>query len=109
MKSLLNISVFASAVLSIFSTTLTIYEVPTIKESLSVLKEDNVDQKSGSEKEIMRVYISFDSSKKDETHRDTVLVTRNSMSNSSTYKNQFSVFGIRMASNNNWSNIWLKK
>ena len=105
MKSLLNITVFASAILSIFSTSLTLYEVPSLKETLSVVEEEETVEESKPEKDIKRIYISHDVSDKGREQSQPLIVADNKENVTTSADDHINVFGIRISSNNNRSNI----
>ncbi len=105
MKSLLNITVFASAVLSIFSTSLTLYEVPELKEAISVIEEERSEQLSELGKEMKRIYISHDTST-DSKKEFKPFIVSNVVENvpTSTQEN-INVFGVQVSKSNNQRNI----
>ncbi|GJM14749.1 MAG: hypothetical protein DHS20C13_00760 [Thermodesulfobacteriota bacterium] len=105
MKNLLNITVFASAVLSIFSTSLTLYEVPSLKEALSVVEEGETVQESKSEKDIKRIYISHDISDKDREQSEPLILAENKENITTSAEEHLNVFGVKISSSNNQSNI----
>ena len=105
MKNLLNITVFASAVLSIFSTSLTLYEVPSLKEALSAVEEEETVQESKSEKDIKRIYISHDVSDKGREQSQPLIVADNEEKIITSAEDNINVFGVKISSSNNRSNI----
>jgi len=98
-KSLLNITVFASAVLSIFSTSLTLYEAPGFKEALSIVEEENSSYIHVPEKELKRIYISHDVSSASETHTVPLVARKNSWKESKSTENAINVFGVLVPGN----------
>ena len=58
MKNLINITVFASAVLSIFSSSLALYEVPILKEITSSMEKENEGEQNHLRTNIKKIYIS---------------------------------------------------
>jgi len=93
-KSLLNITVFASAVLSIFSTSLTLYEVPELKKALSVEEEENSSHKSESATEMKRIYISHDVSGTGKNPASPKVATKDSGMESKSAEDSINVFGV---------------
>lgn len=104
MKSLLNITVFTSAVLSIFSTSLTLYEVPELKEALSVMEEKKLDHETESQIDMKRIYISHDVSDKTERNSEPVLVTKNSNVDPTSAEDDMTVFGVTISNNTKHKN-----
>jgi len=104
-KTLLNITVFASAVLSIFSTSLTLYEVPALKESISALEKEYEVQDSSSASDMKKVYISHDVSNKGRDKFTPLLVAEDSEKGSTSVENYINVFGVKISNRNNHSNI----
>lgn len=105
MKSLLNITVFTSAVLSIFSTSLTLYEVPELKEALSVTKEERSVPELKSGKDMKRIYISHDVSSKRESKSEPLIVTKNNWKKSSPVEESINVFGVKVSKIKSNTNI----
>lgn len=105
MKSLLNITVFASAVLSIFSTTLTLYEVPELKEALSVMEEDKSNQESEAGEELRRIYISHDVSSNSRPRVAPVLISELLQREASSSEESFNVFGVNISKAKSHRNI----
>lgn len=105
MKSLLNITVFASAVLSIFSTSLTLYEVPELKEALSAMeRKDRIEHETRPEKNMKRIYISHDVSDTTTKNSESLLGTKHSSKDSIFAEDYIKVFGVKISSSNR-SNI----
>jgi len=104
-KTLLNITVFASAVLSIFSTSLTLYEVPVLKESISALEKENEVQDSSSASDMKKVYISHDVSKKSEEEFAPLIIANEVENSPTSAENYITVFGVNISNRNNHSNI----
>ena len=105
MKSLLNITVFASAILSIFSTSLTLYEVPELKETLSVMEEEKSNQEFVKAREMKRIYISHDLSKKSDKESKPFIVANEVENSPTTTEDYINVFGVKISSHNERSNI----
>ena len=105
MKTLLNITVFASAVLSIFSTSLTLYEVPVLKESISALEKENEVQDSSSASDMKKVYISHDVSKKSEEEFAPLIVANEVENSPTSAENYITVFGVQIPTKNASRNI----
>lgn len=105
MKNLLNITVFASAVLSIFSTSLTLYEVPDLKEALLVMDKEKEVQESSSRIDIKRIYISHDVSDKGRKQSQPLIVAENKENIITSDEDHINVFGVKISSSNNQSNI----
>ena len=105
MKTLLNITVFAASVLSIFSTSFTLYEVPILKESLSVLEKEKEAQESSSRSNIKRIYISHDVSNKGRDKYAPLLVADDSEKFSTSTEDYINVFGVQIPIKNASSNI----
>ncbi len=105
MKSLLNITVFAASVLSIFSTSLTLYEVPILKESLLATEKEKEAQESSSRSDMKRIYISHDVSNKDGYKSAPLLVADDSEKFSTSAEDYINVFGVRLPTKNASSNI----
>ena len=105
MKNLLNITVFASAVLSIFSTSLTLYEVPDLKEALLLMDKEKEIQESNLERNMKRIYISHNVSNKDKEKSTPLIVANDSKNFSTSAEDYISVFGVKVSSNKNRSNI----
>ena len=99
MKSLLNITVFAASVLSIFSTSLTLYEVPILKESLLAMEKDKEAQESSSRSGMKRIYISHDVSNKDGYKSAPLLVADNREKFSTSAEDYINVFGVLVPNN----------
>lgn len=108
MKNLLNITVFASAVLSIFSTSLALYEVPDIKEALSKMDNGQEVQESSTITDIKRIYISHDLSNKGRDKSAPLLVADDSEKFSTSAENYINVFGVQIPTKNASSNIQRK-
>jgi len=104
-KSLLNITVFVSAVLSIFSTSLTLYEVPELKETLSVIEEEKSNQEFVKGKEMKRIYISHDVSKTKSIKPAPIVATKNPEIESYSAEDSINVFGVKVSNKNNHRNI----
>ncbi len=104
MKNLLNITVFASAVLSIFSTSLTLYEVPDIKEALSAIEKEEV-HKSSSITDIKRIYISHDVSNQGKDKSAHLLAADDSNKLPTSEEDYINVFGVRLPAKNARRNI----
>lgn len=100
MKSLLNITVFASAVLSIFSTSLALYEAPELKEVLSVVEVENMSNKSESAKEVKRVYISHEVSDTIESRTSPIVANKSSRIEPETSEETINIFGVVVSDNN---------
>ena len=105
MKTLLNITVFASAVLSIFSTSLTLYEVPDLKEALLVMDKEKEIQESNSERDIKRIYISHDVSNKGKEESAPLIAANDRENFSTSTEDDINIFGVKISSNKNRSNI----
>ena len=105
MKSLLNITVFASAVLSIFSTSLTLYEVPELRETLSVMEKEKSNQELVKGREMKRIYISHDVSDKGREQSQPLIVADNKENVTTSAEDHINVFGVKISSSNNRSNI----
>ena len=105
MKTLLNITVFASAVLSIFSTSLTLYEVPVLKESISALEKEYEVQDSSSASDMKKVYISHDVSKKSEEEFAPLIIAKEVENSPTSAENYITVFGVEVPTKNASSNI----
>lgn len=105
MKSLLNITVFASAVLSIFSTSLALYEAPELKEAISVVEVDNMSHKSEPAKEVKRIYISHDVSGATKTQESPIVAGKKSWSESKSDQAPINAFGVLVSGNNDYKNI----
>lgn len=104
-KTLLNITVFASAVLSIFSTSLTLYEVPVLKESIATFEQEYEGQGSSMGSDMKRVYISHDVSKKNKEEHKPIIVTKEAQNVAISDKHYIDVFGVKISNSNNRSNI----
>jgi len=104
-KTLLNITVFASAVLSIFSTSLTLYEVPVLKESISALEKEYEVQDRSSASDMKKVYISHDVSKKSEEEFAPLIIANEVEGSPTSAENYITVFGVNISNRNNHSNI----
>ena len=105
MKTLLNITVFAASVLSIFSTSFTLYEVPILKESLSVLEKEKEAQESSSSSDIKRIYISNDFSNKGKEEPTPLFTAKKEVNVSKPAENYINVFGVQVPNKNAGSNI----
>lgn len=96
MKSLLNITVLVSSVLSILSTSLALYDMPSFKDIPSIENGEKV-QENGLNDSLKRVYISHDSS----NHKNTpVLVAGNKKNATSNSKESLNVFGVKVPNKN---------
>jgi hypothetical protein len=104
-KTLLNITVFASAVLSLFSTSLTLYEVPVLKESMLALEKEYVVQDSSSASDMKKVYISHDVSNKGRDKFTPLLAANDSGNFSTSTEDYIKVFGVKVPNKNARSNI----
>lgn len=105
MKSLLNITVFASAVLSIFSTSLTLYEVPELKEALLIREEEKSNYESNAAKDLKRIYISHDVSGTSNKKSEPTIVTKDTSNVSKSAEDSINVFGVKVVKNHNYRNI----
>ncbi|MGB3729156.1 MAG: hypothetical protein WBA70_07905 [Thermodesulfobacteriota bacterium] len=105
MKTLLNITVFASAVLSIFSTSLTLYEVPVLKESIATLEQEYEVQDSSPTSEKKRVYISYDVSNENKEEHKPIIVAKRAKNLATSDKHYIDEFGVKISNSNNRSNI----
>ena len=105
MKNLLNITVFASAVLSIFSTSLTLYEVPDLKEALLVMDKEKEVQESSSRIDIKRIYISHDVSNKGKEKSAPLIVADDSENLLTSAEDYINVFGVQVPNKNARRNI----
>lgn len=105
MKNLLNITVFASAVLSIFSTSLTLYEAPDIKEALSAKDKAQEVRISSSSTEKKRIFISHDVSNPDKERSAHLLAANESEKFQSHEEEPIKVFGVKLPAKNTRSNI----
>ena len=105
MKTLLNITVLAASVLSIFSTSLTLYELPILKESLSALEKEKEAQESSSRSDMKRIYISHDVSNKGKEKSAPLLVADDSGNFSASTEDYINVFGVKISNKNARSNI----
>lgn len=104
-KTLLNITVFASAVLSIFSTSLTLYEVPELKEAISVMEEDKTNQEFVAGDEVRRIYISHDVSKTKSIKPAPIVVTKNPKIKAYSAEESIKVFGVTISKGNSHRRI----
>jgi hypothetical protein len=104
-KSLLNITVFAASVLSIFSTSLTLYEVPILKESLSAMEKEKEAQVRDGEKDLVRIYISRDVSIESKEDHAPLFTAKKEVNNSEPQENHLNVFGVQVPIKNARSNI----
>ena len=105
MKTLLNITVFAASVLSIFSTSFTLYEVPILKESLSVLEKEKEAQESSSSSDIKRIYISNDFPNKGKEEPTPLFTAKKEVDVSKPAEDYINVFGVQIPTRNVRSNI----
>jgi len=104
-KTLLNITVFAASVLSIFSTSLTLYEVPVLKESVSAMEKEKEAQESSSRSDMKRIYISHDISNKGRDKDAPLLVADDSEKFSTSTDDYINVFGVEVPTKNASSKI----
>ncbi len=100
MKSLLNITVLISSVLSIFSASLTLYEVPVLKETISAVENEGKVQESSSETDMKRIYISHDVSNIGEEQNAPLLVAKRKQSISDPNEDYINVFGVQVPNKN---------
>ena len=82
MKTLLTITVLFSSVLSIFSSSLAIFEMPVFKESLYVIEKGKDVQRSDVKKDSVRIYIPHDVSNRSK-EEPTPLITAKKKVNAS--------------------------
>ena len=105
MKSLLNVTIFVSAVLSIFSTSLTLYEVPELKESLSVSEKEKLDQDFKSEQNIRTVYISRDESDSSKRNQKPLMSSKTSLKEKASEEKSINIFGVEVSNHSKNRNI----
>ena len=96
MRSLLNITVLISSVLSIFSASLTLYDVPVLKETISAIDDGSEVQESNSEDAMKRIYTSHDVSNKGVETNKPLLVAEGKQNISEVSENYLEVFGVRV-------------
>ena len=102
LKSLFNITVFASAFLSILSTSLTLLEIPAARESISEIDQTH---ESASGKKIKRVYISHDTSNQTiQKYRPLIALSKGNKSNFYD-KEHIHVFGVKTYRSKDYSKI----
>jgi len=104
-KSPLNITVFAASVLSIFSTSLTLYEVPILNESLSAMEKEKEAQVRDGEKDPVRIYLSHDVSNKGKDEHTPLFIAEEKVDVSKSPENHINVFGVQVPNENARSNI----
>ena len=98
MKTLLTITVLVSSLLSIFSSSLKLYEVPEVKEVVSIINEERQFEESNSE--IKRIYISHDVSENHQNNSSQVLHVKKKQHTPSSAENHINVFGVKISNKN---------
>ena len=105
MKALLNITIFISSILSIVLSSVNVYEMPVIKETLSVVNLVRDVSKSDGDEDTVRVYISHDSSEKDKERSTTLIVAGKKDDTSTSPKNYIEAFGVKVPVKNEQGRI----
>ena len=98
MKTLLTITVLVSSLLSIFSSSLKLYEVPVFREVVSVIKQDNGARDISSETK--RVYISHDVSGNTLENNTPLVVAKKNKTTQQTDEKYINVFGVKVPNKN---------
>ena len=96
MKSLLNVTVLVSSVLSILSTSLALYDMPSFKDLSSIENGEKV-QKSKLEDGLKRVYISHDIP---DNKSAPVLVAGKKKGAINNAEETLNVFGVKISNKN---------
>lgn len=97
MKSLLNITVLVSSVLSILSTSIALFDVPSINKNISLVENGEKIQESRSQDTLKRVYISHDVSNDKSA---PVLIANSKKGSSNNEENHINVFGVKVSGKN---------
>lgn len=105
MKTLLTITVLFSSVLSIFSSSLKLYEMPVFKEALSVIHAGKDVQRSDVKKDPVRIYISHDVSNKSKEEPTPLFIAKKEVNASKPSEDYINVFGVQVPNKNARSNI----
>ncbi len=101
MKTLLTITVLVSSVLSIFSSSLKLYEVPVLQEVVPAINKEKGILESNSKDDMKRIYISYDVSNKREISNSPVQQANERKGiKPDTNENYISVFGVKVPSKN---------
>lgn len=102
MKSLFNITVFASAFLSILSTSLTFLDTPAVRESIS---EFDKTRESASGRGIKRVYISHDTSNQTKQKYRTLIAASKGGNLNSYDEENINELGVKIYRNKGYGKI----
>ncbi|MEM7008156.1 MAG: hypothetical protein AAF462_03395 [Thermodesulfobacteriota bacterium] len=92
MRSLLNVTVLISSVLSIFSTTLALYDMPEIKEKVAAVENGERISRANTQSEMKRIYISHDASEDKASILE--IATINKSLSSENKNDHINVFGV---------------
>ena len=98
MKTLLTITVLVSSLLSIFSSSLKLYEVPVVKDVVSIVnKEKGIEVRYS---DLKRVYISHDVSENGQDKQSPILVAKKKHNANHSSENYINVFGVKVPNKN---------
>ena len=98
MKTLLTITVLVSSLLSIFSSSLKLYEVPVVKEVVSVVNnEKSLEEKNS---DLNRVYISHDVSLNEQHKQSPILAAKKKQDRDQSSEYYINVFGVKVPNKN---------
>ncbi len=98
MKTLLTITVLVSSLLSIFSSSLKLYEVPVVKDVVSIVnKEKGIEVRYS---DLKRVYISHDVYKNGQDKQSPILVAKKKNNANHSSENYINVFGVKVPNKN---------
>ena len=104
-KTLLTITVLVSSALSIFSSSLKLYEVPVFKEAVSVIGMGKEVQASKERKDPVKIYISHDVSNEGKEKQMPLLIAEEKVNVSKPQEDHINVFGVRIPHKSDRSNI----
>ncbi len=105
MKSLLTITVLVSSALSIFSSSMKLYEMPVFKEALSAINTGKEVWKNDGGKDTIRISLSHDVSNESKENHAPLFTAKKEVNNSELQENHLNVFGVQVPNENARSNI----